>query len=236
MRIAPILAAALVALPLTSGLAGPAPSLAHPSQNLPATGYIFAGLFDGHIYRTADGGTTWQEADAGLQTERAPVNRLAVAPDGATLYAATQRGLWSSGDDGGHWGPAGAGAIAPDANVTGVAVDPLDGLHVYAVTDAGSFFESKDGGRTWSSRMVPRGYSTLALDPQRPGTLLIGSLGLLVSADGGATWTQATGVAQSAGIPDVTFDPRHPDVAYAADTDGIYRSADGRGRGSCGCG
>jgi hypothetical protein len=44
------------------------------------------------------------------------------------------------------------------------------------------------------------------------GTL---SSGLLISTDGGATWTQAAGVPADAGIQALAFDPRHLDLAYA---------------------
>jgi hypothetical protein len=94
MRIARTLAAISLAILLGTGLAGPGHILAHPAHELPAGGYIFAGLADGHIYRSSDGGTTWEEADAGLS---GGILSLALAPDGTTVYAGTRNsGLWAS--------------------------------------------------------------------------------------------------------------------------------------------
>ncbi len=58
-----------------------------------------------YAYRTHDGGKTWQPIAAGLP-EDAPVN--AVREDRVQkglLYAATERGVWVSFDDGEHWRP-----------------------------------------------------------------------------------------------------------------------------------
>lgn len=56
-----------------------------------------------YIYRTHDGGMTWQEIGAGLPQD-APVNAVredAVQP--GLLYAATEHAVWVSFDDGAHW-------------------------------------------------------------------------------------------------------------------------------------
>ncbi|MGB0124875.1 MAG: glycoside hydrolase, partial [Silvibacterium sp.] len=56
-----------------------------------------------YIYRTHDGGTTWQKISAGLPQD-APVNAVredAVQP--GLLYAATEHAVWVSFDDGAHW-------------------------------------------------------------------------------------------------------------------------------------
>lgn len=56
-----------------------------------------------HIYRTYDGGTTWQEISAGLPPE-APVNAVREDPvQRGLLYAATEHAVWVSFDDGAQW-------------------------------------------------------------------------------------------------------------------------------------
>jgi photosystem II stability/assembly factor-like uncharacterized protein len=58
-----------------------------------------------HLYRTRDGGQSWQSITAGLG-EDAPVN--AVREDPACrglLFAATEKAVWMSFDDGEHWQP-----------------------------------------------------------------------------------------------------------------------------------
>jgi hypothetical protein len=52
---------------------------------------LYAGTVDGHVYRTADGGTTWQGVDAAL--ERSYITKLASDPSGKFLYAASVTGV-----------------------------------------------------------------------------------------------------------------------------------------------
>ena len=56
-----------------------------------------------YIYRTHDGGATWQAIAAGLP-ENAPVNTVREDPvRKGMLYAGTETGVWVSLDDGGTW-------------------------------------------------------------------------------------------------------------------------------------
>ncbi len=58
-----------------------------------------------YIYRTHDGGKTWQTISAGLP-EDAPVNAVRADPlQQGLLYAATEYAVWVSFDDGAHWQP-----------------------------------------------------------------------------------------------------------------------------------
>ena len=56
-----------------------------------------------YIYRTHDGGTSWQLVTAGLP-EDAPVDTVREDPvRRGLLYAGTENGVWVSFDDGDHW-------------------------------------------------------------------------------------------------------------------------------------
>ncbi|MHB1023301.1 MAG: WD40/YVTN/BNR-like repeat-containing protein [Acidobacteriaceae bacterium] len=56
-----------------------------------------------YIYRTQDGGKTWQSISTGLP-ENAPVNAVREDPvQPGLLYAATEDAVWTSFDNGAHW-------------------------------------------------------------------------------------------------------------------------------------
>jgi photosystem II stability/assembly factor-like uncharacterized protein len=56
-----------------------------------------------YIYRTHDGGKTWQTISAGLPDD-APVNAVrADSVQAGLLFAATEHAVWASLDDGAHW-------------------------------------------------------------------------------------------------------------------------------------
>jgi photosystem II stability/assembly factor-like uncharacterized protein len=58
-----------------------------------------------YAFRTHDGGETWQSIGAGLPDD-APVNAVRADPlQPGLLYAATERAVWTSFDDGAHWRP-----------------------------------------------------------------------------------------------------------------------------------
>ncbi|MGH9606575.1 MAG: VPS10 domain-containing protein [Terracidiphilus sp.] len=58
-----------------------------------------------YAYRTHDGGKTWVSIVGGLPDD-APVNAVRADPvQPGLLYAATERGVWTSFDDGTHWRP-----------------------------------------------------------------------------------------------------------------------------------
>lgn len=59
-----------------------------------------------HVFRTADGGTSWTDISAGLPD--APVNDVVLDPrNPAVLYAGTDVGVWAR--SGGGWSPVGTG-------------------------------------------------------------------------------------------------------------------------------
>ena len=58
-----------------------------------------------YAFRTHDGGKTWQSIAAGLPDD-APVDAVRADPvQAGLLFAATERAVWTSFDDGAHWRP-----------------------------------------------------------------------------------------------------------------------------------
>jgi photosystem II stability/assembly factor-like uncharacterized protein len=123
------------------------------------------------IYRTLDGGVTWQAADSGIGSNE--VWRIATDPeDFAIVYAATSAGLYKSVDAGSTW------TLLPGSPVvTDVDVDHFDGAHIVRVSNVlgmNGVQRSVDGGQTWenvgrSSFGLSR---SVAIDYTMPGSLM----------------------------------------------------------------
>jgi hypothetical protein len=70
--------------------------------------YALRGNFgNGHVFRTADGGTTWTDISGNLPD--LPANTIAVAPGSTALFVGNDTGVWVSYDLGASWSPFGAG-------------------------------------------------------------------------------------------------------------------------------
>jgi photosystem II stability/assembly factor-like uncharacterized protein len=193
---------------------------------------MLAGLNDGRVYRSTDGGITWQESGAGMAS--GPIYPLTggagltiyAAPGDSAVYGSTDSGLtWQ--DDNGEGGPRAKA-------VFGLAVDPGDGERVFAIDDSGNFYRSQDSGSHWVSSPAPlknfqsSTTNALLIDPLRPATMLITSDdGMAISTNAGQTWSMVSGIPAGADVYAADFSGASADVAYAATSNGIYQTTDG---------
>ncbi|MCU1256760.1 MAG: hypothetical protein JWM83_3059 [Candidatus Angelobacter sp.] len=167
-------------------------------------------------------------------------------------YLAAARQMGPVSDGGPQWrslGPAtvsnGQTADLERMNVSGrvaaVAVDPSDSSHVLCGSANGGIWESHDRGGSW----VPRtddfdnlSVGAIAFDPGDPSVVYcgtgegnfwaitgIGSIGILHSTDGGASWEiLCTDPFIGQGFFDLAVDPSDSMHLIAATTDGLYVS------------
>ena len=184
--------------------------------------FIEGGSFGGSsggIFKSTDGGTTWQQLSDGLPTVLQA--NLAIAPsDPKTLYATIAGaapgtpaapvgfgggviGFYKSTDAGAHWtlvNGAGLTGREPDNRPLGrigggdlpqLAVDSKNPNVVYTCSTV--FWRTEDGGITWSAvRGAPGGddYQQLWINPNDPNILiLVSDQGGVVSANRGASWS-----------------------------------------------
>jgi photosystem II stability/assembly factor-like uncharacterized protein len=208
----------------------------------PANPSIIYVATNDYIYKTRDGGQTWQNLSRGMTHSR--VISMAVDPTyPATVYAGTKGdAVFKSYDGGQRWVSLRAGL--DDVTITSVVnqfvFDPADSNHLFVATTMG-VFESQNGGEQWQKRMDGMKevlmVVTLALDPARPTILYAGtSGGVYKTVNRAALWEKVNNglvppevlkSSRALGVTVMAVDPHAPDTVYAATLSGIYKTTDG---------
>jgi photosystem II stability/assembly factor-like uncharacterized protein len=194
------------------------------STDGPKTLYLRTSGDDVPLYRSLDGGGTWSPAASGLGTRN--VYGLAAGASPPRVYAATNDGVFRSTDRGRTWKAPAVGTAF--ASVRVLAVPPGATAVVHAGNVHG-LFKSADRGATWVDAndglptlsiqkvlIAPSNEEALYARPELPG--------LLVSLDGGATWSQE---GPGTGDRELTMavHPKEPRTAFAAGVEGgIWRT------------
>lgn len=211
------------------------------------------------LYRSSDGGLTWQRlanlASAGITNARTMV--LAPAwgrPDDLVIYLATSSGLWISTDSGSSFQQSPATGIEA-RSFADVAVDPNDSRTVYLSVTDGLSHRSSDGGRTFTrmALQVAGGpdltdryrAAHLVAHPLKSGHLYLipsaPSMPVLTSHDDGVTWLsgevdKTDGLMAryqstiSGSLSGLVPDPKNPDRAVAYARATLWRTDDGGAR------
>ena len=156
------------------------------------------------VYRSIDGGDTFQERNAGLLDLR--VTSLAVSPRfefDLLVLASTPTGLYRSVDGAGSWTRVTAGL--PEIGVTGVAFAPAFEANqtLFAATDGFGVYRSNDAGASWrslpSAGLTRTDLKGVQVAPAGSGHVMIvvwSQSDVFRSRDSGATWKQ-----KNSGLP-----------------------------------
>ena len=164
-----------------------------------ADGTLFAAIYQNGpaglgIWRSADGGQTWQPASYGL-TDLA-ITRLAVSPDFArdgTLFALSQRGVFRSTDRGESWTSL-ADRYAPllqdlTVNFNALALSPdFAQDNTLLIGHSSGLWRSTDRGETWTNVAGGPAANRLTYAPDGLIVLALNYEGVHRSDDGGLTW------------------------------------------------
>ncbi len=121
----------------------------------------WAATAGGGVFRTTDGGTTWQSVSSGLGT--LVETSLAMNPrDPNVLYAGSVRGgVFKTANGGATWQAVNAG-MNPNDNVISVVVDPVRPNVVYAGSEFSGVYVTEDAGTSW--RLLNNGLRTRAVE------------------------------------------------------------------------
>jgi photosystem II stability/assembly factor-like uncharacterized protein len=216
-----------------------------------ASEVLYFSTFGDGVFRSADGGVTWNQAATGLPLDGDSyfgIIDIAVDPTNSEhVLAAVDTGLIYRTTNGGmEW------TLAYEAKFSSAIWDvtfaPSNPLIVWAGSRNG-VVQSTDGGATWTMPTVsglPEGADVrlVAIDPTTPNRLYAGVRGeasvVYRSVDGGATWVPLdTSVYPFARVEAIWIDPSAPqtvlfsanyyDVSelYLLEPYGILRSEDG---------
>lgn len=208
----------------------------HPSKSQ----IIYVATND-YIYKTRDGGRTWENISKGMSHSR--VISMAIDPVyPATVYAGTKGdAVFKSYDGGQRWTSLRNGLESNTVTsvVTQFAFDPRESSHLFVSTTMG-VYESTDGGESWQKKMDGMKevlmVVALALDPTKPQTMYAGtSGGVYKSVNGAGKWDKANNglvppemikSSRALGVTVMQVDPFAPDTVYAATLNGLYKTTD----------
>src|SRR5947209_20438307 len=144
-------------------------------------GTLWAGTDLSGVFRSDDGGATWQPASNGLNAT--PVTSVAVDPEQPSVLYAAMPGLGISKtlNAGVSWQPVDDGLPAEPFTGALLALDPRQPETVYLAwsSETSGFARSDDGGRHWT--LLPgvlRGPNGLVADPAAPGVIYLTGYGV----------------------------------------------------------
>jgi len=208
--------------------------------------------WEGGICISEDGGKTWLHSNTGMQP--AATTHIILdpkSPPGArVLYvSAMGQGVYKSPDGGKSWTLKNSGIPGKEPFAYRLTQDSTGAIYLVVArrsTDGnfgndedGALYRSSDGAEHWTRIALPPGVNGprgLAVDPNNPKRLYLAAWGrnlphqsegggIYISDDAGTSWKASWTRDQH--LYDVTLDPKHPEILYAAGYESsIWRSAD----------
>jgi photosystem II stability/assembly factor-like uncharacterized protein len=199
------------------------------------------------VYRTTDGGTTWQRVlfvnpntgCSGLAMDAHDPNVLfagtwqVVMHTWAMFSGGPGSGVYTSKDGGTKWTRLTGGLPTPPVGKIDVAIAPSDSKRVYALIQTasqGALWRSDDGGTSWKvvswdRRLIGRAgyYIRVAVNPRNGDEVLVANSSFHRSTDGGLTFPLTGGCGD---CHDIWVDPTDPDRWTLSDDGGMSITTD----------
>ena len=214
-----------------------------------AQGPLWRAGGDRGLYKTTDGGETWElvleiSPDTGVTDvvldPRNPDILLAAAYQRrrhvwTLINGGPESAIYKSADAGASWRKVDAGLPDVDLGRIGLAIAPSAPDTVYAIVEAaldeGGVFRSTDLGESWSKRsdymsQSPQYYNELVVDPRDPDTVYSMDTWMHVTRDGGETWVKVGEKYKHVDNHALWIDPDTTDYLLAGCDGGVYESHD----------
>jgi photosystem II stability/assembly factor-like uncharacterized protein len=202
---------------------------------------VYAGLGEGGVRRTSDGGRTWVHCELPAQD----VFSVAVSPVDGAVYAGTEpSALYRSDDRGESWRELDALLELPSrptwsfpprpwtSHVRWIAPSPHDADLILAGIELGGLMRSTDGGETWQDHRpgAQPDVHSLAWHPSAEGRAYeAGGGGAAWSEDAGDTWHPADDGRDRHYTWSVAVDPDDPELWYVSASTGPFAAHGRRG-------
>jgi len=194
---------------------------------------LYAGTYNG-IYKTVDGGATWNAVNIGVQSTNNTskiISFISIDPiNTQTLFAGSSysSGMFKSIDGGATW----TAITNPFNSSSSLLVSPADSKKLFLASPNG-IATSSDGGSTWTKMVSYSQYFTknyyLAISPLNPQIVFYwGPAGIYKLDNGGNSWSATNyGSLKSLVITSIAIDPTNAKVLYAGtDSIGLLKSTD----------
>jgi len=207
---------------------------------------------DRGVYRSRDGGATWQKIL--FKSEDVGAIDLAFDPtDSQTIYATLWNvrrppwfiyapangpgaGIFKSVDGGSTWKEISEGIPVEGRGHIGIAVSAANRDRVYAVVDAkeGGVFVSNDAGATWArlssdKRLWDRGwyFEKINVDPKNADIVYVMNTSVYRSTDAGKSWTPIKGAPGGDDYHQLWINPDDPKRMIVGSDQGAIVTVDG---------
>ena len=187
----------------------------------------FAGVCNGGVFASADGGKTWEQRDKGLTENNVYSLSKARLNGKVRLFVGTEPPcLFVSDDLGRNWTERPGLKNVPSrekwkfpgppfiAHLKHINFQPGNPHTIYASIEVGALLKSTDDGETWQELTgVSPDVHRCVINPKKPKHLYVtGNMGLWRSMDDGATWENTfTKGSEYGGYPDqLVYKPSDP--------------------------
>ena len=215
-----------------------------------AMGNLYKGNEERGIFKSTDGGRTWQKK-LFVNQDAGAVDLCFDPANPRIMYATTWRirrtpyslssggtgsGIWKSTDSGETWSEltGNKGLPTDTIGIVGVAVSPINSDRVWAMIESktGGLFRSDDGGKTWSKLNEDRSlrqrawyYTRIYADTEDENIVYVLNVSYHKSTDGGKTFSAFN--APHGDHHDLWIDPTDNQRMIIGDDGGAQVSYDG---------